>query len=261
MMFLSQAIYRNYGRQHRAVHRPRRKLTNIARYPPEVLSLFTDEMGLLSDSVVADIGSGTGISAKMFLENGNSVYAVEPNQAMRLGAEAVLSGFDKFHSIDGTAEDTSLPDGIADIIIAAQAFHWFRPAETRLEFKRILKKGGFTALIWNERQSATTDLLREYEELILKYGRDYREVRHERITDGLIRDFFQKDFKTAVFSNVQSLDLDGLRGRTLSSSYMPNTSDPLFQPMLDDLSGLFAKHEEKGKIEVLYDTKVYYCAL
>lgn len=230
-------------------------------YPPEVLRLFRDEMSLTPESVVADIGSGTGISARMFLENGNAVYAVEPNDAMRAAAEEFLAGFDKFHSVSGTAENTMLPDGIADIVIAAQAFHWFRPDEARREFQRILKKGGFAALIWNERQTDTTEFLREYEELILKYGSDYREVRHERVTDGLIREFFQQDFNTAGFSNGQSLDLDGLKGRTLSSSYMPNRSDPLFQPMIADLSALFAKHEEKGKIEVLYDTKVFYCAL
>ncbi len=230
-------------------------------YPPEVLRLFRNEMSLTPDSVVADIGSGTGISAKMFLENGNTVYAIEPNDPMRVASEEFLAGFAKFHSVNGTAEKTTLPDGVADIVIAAQAFHWFRPDEARKEFQRILKKGGFAALIWNERQTDTTGFLREYEDLILKYGRDYREVRHDKITDGLIRDFFQQDFNTAVFSNGQSLDLDGLKGRTLSSSYMPTRSDPLFQPMIVDLSALFAKHEEKGRIEVLYDTKVYYCAL
>lgn len=230
-------------------------------YPPEVLQLFRDEMGLRRDSVVADIGSGTGISARIFLENGNEVFAVEPNDAMRSAAEAELSGFDKFRSIKGTAEDTSLPDGVADIVIAAQAFHWFRPDETREEFKRILRAGGYAALIWNERQSATTPFLLDYERLILEYGKDYKEVRHERISNELIQGFFKKDFKTAVFQNSQSFDLDGIKGRTLSSSYMPGADDPLLEPMLDELSELFAKHEEKGKIEVLYDTKVYYCAL
>ena len=79
-------------------------------YPPEVLDLFRREMNLQTDSVVADVGSGTGISAKMFLENGNPVFGVEPNALMRDAAEEFLKVFPNFKNIDGTAENTNLPD-------------------------------------------------------------------------------------------------------------------------------------------------------
>ncbi len=100
-------------------------------YPREVLDLFRDEMNLTENSVIADIGSGTGISAKLFLENGNEVFGVEPNAAMRGAAEEFLREFPKFKSVDGTAENTNLPDNSVDLVVAAQAFHWFDKDKTR----------------------------------------------------------------------------------------------------------------------------------
>ena len=121
-------------------------------YPKEILDVFRDEMNLRTDSIIADVGSGTGISSKVFLENGNKVHGVEPNAAMREAAEEFLNNFPQFESVDGTSEATNLPDDSVDFIIAAQAFHWFEPNKTRPEFKRILREGGYVALIWNERQ-------------------------------------------------------------------------------------------------------------
>src|ERR1044071_9277855 len=77
-------------------------------YPKEVLQLFRDEMGLTADSIVADIGSGTGISARLFLENGNRVFGVEPNAPMREAAEEYLRSLPNFQSIDGTSTATTL---------------------------------------------------------------------------------------------------------------------------------------------------------
>jgi ubiquinone/menaquinone biosynthesis C-methylase UbiE len=101
-----------------------------------MLEFFRSDLGLTRDSVFADIGSGTGLSAKPFLENGNVVYGVEPNAGMRTAAESLLKEFANFRSIDGTADKTSLPDQSMDFVVAAQAFHWFEPDSTRIEFKR-----------------------------------------------------------------------------------------------------------------------------
>lgn len=230
-------------------------------YPPEVLQLFRDEMGLTPGSVIADIGSGTGLSAKLFLENGNTVFGIEPNAAMRAAAEEFLAEFPNFRSTDGTSEHTTLPDASIDIVIAAQAFHWFRPDETRLEFKRILKPVGFVALIWNERQLDSTPFLRDYEKLLLKYAKDYLEVRHEKVNEELLSAFFKADFRRATFANVQAFDFAGIKGRMLSSSYMPSEGDEDYLPMVKELETLFAKHNESGKIEVFYDTNIFYCQL
>ena len=227
-------------------------------YPPEVLELFRKEMNLQADSVIADIGSGTGISTKIFLENGNTVFGVEPNKAMREAAENFLKEFPNFKSARGTAENTNLPDQSVDFIIAAQAFHWFDKKRTRKEFQRILRPGGFVALIWNERQLDTTDFLREYENLLIEFGNDYEKVRHDNISEEDLSDFFQNDLRRKTFLNVQTLDFEGLKGRLLSSSYMPSEKDSKFEPMTRKLRGVFDKYSENGKIQVLYNTNVFY---
>lgn len=227
-------------------------------YPPEVLDLFRDEMNLQTHSAIADIGSGTGISSKIFLENGNSVYGVEPNAIMREAAEEFLKDFPRFTSIDGTSENSNLPDNSVDFVIAAQAFHWFDKEKTRPEFKRILRENGFVALIWNERQLDTNEFLIDYENLLKKFGSDYEKVRHDNLDEKMFRDFFQTEFQSRTFLNVQTLDFQGLKGRILSSSYMPSETDALFSPMINELKLLFENHAEKGKIQVLYNTNIFF---
>jgi len=227
-------------------------------YPPEVLQFFKDELNLQETSVVADIGSGTGISAKIFLENGNPVFGVEPNAAMRGAAEEFLKDFPNFESVDGTAENTTLEDESVDFVTAAQAFHWFDAEKTRSEFKRILCRGGWVVLMWNERQLDSTEFLRQYEQLLLEYGTDYREVRHEKVTAELIGEFFQADFRKKTFENRQVLDFEGLRGRMLSSSYIPSAENPRFGEMLKTLRRLFTKHQKSDTIQILYDTNLFY---
>jgi SAM-dependent methyltransferase len=227
-------------------------------YPPQVLELFKKKMGLNDNSLVADIGSGTGLSAKLFLENGNTVYGVEPNAAMREAAEEYLNAFANFISHDGTAENTNLEDSSIDFVIAAQAFHWFDADKTRSEFTRILKPGGYIALLWNERQLDTTEFLRDYERLLLGYAKDYEKVRHENIDKQKLGDFFQTGYDRATFQNEQVFDFDGLRGRVLSSSYMPAEDDPTFPELEKELRAIFAKHAEQDRIKVFYDTNIYY---
>lgn len=227
-------------------------------YPAEILQLFRDEMNLQSDSVVADIGAGTGISAKMFLENGNRVFGVEPNTAMQNAAVEFLKGYSQFTLVDGTSESTTLDNGAVGFIVAAQAFHWFKHEETRKEFRRILKDKGFVALIWNERQLDSTDFLREYESFLHQYATDYKEVRHENVSKEVIGKFFQTEFQQRTFQISQIFDYAGLEGRLLSSSYTPTAEHPLFAAMIKELKRLFTKYEKDGRIHFLYDTNIYY---
>jgi len=227
-------------------------------YPDAIVPFLRITCGLSSDSVVADIGCGTGISTRLFLENGNRVFGVEPNEAMRLAAIEYLSAFPKFTAIDGTSEATTLPAGSIDLVVAAQAFHWFDAETSRDEFRRILKPGGHVVLIWNERQLDTTPFLVEYEAFLLKYATDYTKVRHENIDGPRLRAFFGDEYGSATFQNAQVFDFDGLKGRMLSSSYMPGEDDPVAPEMIDELRILFAKHSENGRIRVLYDTNVYH---
>lgn len=227
-------------------------------YPPQALDLFKSEMGLTEASLVADIGSGTGLSAKLFLENGNTVYGVEPNAAMRAAAEEYLGEFPNFISHDGTAENTDLDDSSIDLVIAAQAFHWFDAEKTRAEFQRILRPDSYIALIWNERQLDTTEFLSGYEKLLLKYAKDYENVRHENIDQQKLGAFFESEFGRANFLNTQVFDFAGIRGRLLSSSYMPDEEDPTFPALENELRALFDKHSENDRIKVFYDTNIYY---
>lgn len=227
-------------------------------YPREIIVYLAANCGLTRESIVADVGCGTGVSCRMFLENGNRVIGVEPNEAMRGAAVKQLAEFPWFIVVDGTSEATTLEDDSVDMVVAAQAFHWFDPDRTRPEFKRILKPGGHIVLIWNERQLDTTPFLIEYEKFLLKYANDYGNVRHENIADAELRGFFQQDYGSATFQNEQIFDFDGIKGRMLSSSYMPSETAAEFPAMNEELQMLFAKHAENGKIKVLYDTKVYF---
>src|SRR5581483_5036963 len=139
-------------------------------YPPEIVELLRAQCGLTPSSVIADVASGTGLFTKLLLENGNEVYGVEPNAEMRKAGEEYLAGYPRFHSVAGKAEATGLPDHSFDFVTAAQAAHWFDQAGARREFVRVLKPGGWTVLVWNERCTDSTPSLRAYEELLLRYG-------------------------------------------------------------------------------------------
>lgn len=227
-------------------------------YPKQILELFKTEMGLTPQTVMADVGSGPGISARMFLENGNTVYCVEPNDAMREAAEKLIGDFPGFKSIKGIAENTTLSDHSIDIVISAQAFHWFDPEKTRPEFQRILKPGGFAALIWNIRQLEGTQFLVEYEQFLIDNANDYGAVRHDNITEDEIGAFFKQGYEKATFDNEQIFDFDGLRGRMFSSSYMPAEGTERGREAEEKLRILFDKHAENGKIRVSYDTNIFY---
>ena len=227
-------------------------------YPPGVLEALRDRAGLDASTVVADVGSGTGISAELFLRNGNAVFGVEPNAEMRAAAERLLAGTGRFTSVNGTAEATTLPGASVGLVVAGQAFHWFRPAEARAEFARILRPGGYVALVWNVRRLGATPFLRDYEALLQRFGTDYREVSHRTVDVARLETFFSDEaFARDVFDNEQRFDLAGLTGRLLSSSYAPTARHPDHEPMLAELARLFEAHEAGGTVCLEYDTKVY----
>jgi SAM-dependent methyltransferase len=230
-------------------------------YPPAMTEFFRDELGLNQDSVIADIGSGTGLSTKPFLEAGCAVYGVEPNAAMREAAELFLKDYPRFVSHDGTAENTLLADHSVDFIVAAQAFHWFDRFRSPREFRRILRLGGIVALIWNERILDGNDFLREYENLLKEFGTDYEKVRHDALDRELFEESFGTKFAVAAFENSQTLDFEGLQGRLMSSSYTPAPEHPRFEPMISELHRVFDKYSESGKIQILYTTNVFYTRL
>ncbi len=227
-------------------------------YPTEIVQFLEKECGLTPQSVIADIGSGTGKLAEIFLGVGNHVVGVEPNSVMRATAEALLKDYPGFTSVDGSAEETTLSDSSVDFITAGQAFHWFDPKRSKAELSRILKPGGWTALVWNDRKLESTPFLEDYEKLLLKYGTDYQEVRHDK-AESLIADFFAPELSTLkTFPNEQVFDCEGLRGRVRSSSYTPEPDHPNFEAIISELEQIFEKHNKDGRVTFDYDTKVYF---
>lgn len=247
------------------IHRFSNRVANYVKYRPdyprEILAWLEGQGALTVGSIIADVGCGPGISTRMFLENGNRVFGIEPNAAMRAAAVEYLKEFPNFKPLEGTSEDTNLNDGCVDLVVAAQAYHWFRPGPTQKEFRRVLKPNGHVALMWNIRQETTTPFLIEYEAFIRNHSTDYEVVRHNNIGDDEVRDFLGDEMKIATFNNVQELDFEGLLGRLASSSYMPAEGHERFPQMAEELRALFAKHEQHGKIQILYDTRVYLAQL
>jgi SAM-dependent methyltransferase len=227
-------------------------------YPREVLDVLAAEIKLSPSDVIADIGAGTGISAKLFLANGNVVYGVEPNREMREAAEEILRDYPNFYSVDGSAEATTLPAQSVDVVVAAQAFHWFNVESTRAEAKRILKAGGWCVLLWNNRRLEGTPFLLAYEELLLRYGTDYVQVSQEVDRQAISNFFGHEDWRSVKLPNEQLFDLAGLRGRLLSSSYVPLTGHPNYEPMLQSLAEVFAEHQEDGQVRFEYETQIFY---
>ncbi len=227
-------------------------------YPPEILPVLSAKCGLTRDHILADIASGTGIWTRTLLENGNPVYAVEPNVDMRQAGERLLAGFPRFTSVAGTAEATTLPDAFVDFVTAAQAAHWFDRKQTRREFVRILKPEGWLVLLWNERLTDSTPFLRAYEQLLLDYGTDYADVRHERTTDAVNEFFDPAPFEERTFPMRQEFDYAGLEGRLLSSSYAPGPGHPKHAPMLKELRRIFDVHASSGQVAFDYTTRVYF---
>ena len=228
-------------------------------YPAELIQFLRRQLNLVASDVVADVGSGTGKLSEMFLQAGNVVYGIEPNAEMRAAAEEALRDRPGFHSIAGSAEATGLAEASVDIATAAQAFHWFHIDEARREFRRILRPAGWAVLIWNRRVEQTP-FLSAYEALLQRLSLDYASVDHRKTTaSGALGDFFGRDdYPRTTFPNTQTLDWDGLRGRSLSSSYVPLPGQPEHESLMTELRRIFDEHRQDGVVRVEYETEVYW---
>ena len=228
-------------------------------YSPEVVHALQQACGLRPGHVVADVGCGPGLLAEILLENGNRVIGVEPNLEMREAGEQYLARYANFSMINGSAENSTLADGSMDFVTAGQAFHWFQPEQARIEFARILKPGGWTVLVWHDRDTQATPFLRAYEDFLQTHSVDYRQVNHKTVASlGAITRFFSPAPVQLILQQTrQHFDFDGLRGRLLSSSYVPREGVAA-EIMLRKLPELFSKFAEDGRVVIEYETKIFY---
>ncbi|MCL2589670.1 MAG: class I SAM-dependent methyltransferase [Betaproteobacteria bacterium] len=227
-------------------------------YPVELVAFLHETCGIPTQARVADIGAGTGISSKLLLDAGYLVIAVEPNDDMREAADQLLSGYPNYSSIAAPAEQTTLPDANVDLVIAAQAFHWFDRDLVRREFARILRPGGLVALLWNARLLDGSDFLRGYEALLRTHSVDYGAVAERYSDDADMQGWFGSGLRhIGHFHHVVKMNFDGLRGRTLSSSFMPQAGHPGYEPTLQALKSLFDATSRQGYVDFEYDARIY----
>ena len=227
-------------------------------YPGAIITLLQTECGLTREQIVADVGSGTGFMTELFLKHGNKVFGVEPNAEMRLAGERLLAQYPSFVSVSATAEATTLPDDSVDLIVVGQAFHWFDHDAAKIEFKRILKPGGWIVIVWNSFRVETSAVVRGYHDLLVKYGTDYQEVSREIESCDIEALFSPRDFRQARFPFRQVFDFEGLKGRLLSASYAPQPGERGFAEMIAELRTIFDANQQNGKVDFDYETEVYY---
>ncbi|MDF1664681.1 MAG: GNAT family N-acetyltransferase [Planctomycetota bacterium] len=230
-------------------------------YPGELLTFLKEQCELRQGATIADVGAGTGILTRLLLDQGFQVHAVEPNDAMRDAMDDSIDAGGAFQSLGGSAENTSLAAESVDAITVAQAFHWFDPEKTRLEFKRILRPGSPVFLVWNSRQTDDPFNL-AYEELVSRFGTDYRVTRMFNFTDDeTLVQFYGCAPQKKSFKNTQVLDLDGLFGRLRSCSYIPGPDSPEFPALEKSARQLFERFEEDGKVTLTYNAELFWAVM
>jgi SAM-dependent methyltransferase len=232
------------------------------RYPIQVLDLMRERMSLSPTHVIADIGAGTGISSELFLGNGNTVYAIEPNEAMLAIAIEHYGQNPRFRPFAGSAESTTLADNSVDFAVAGQAFHWFNLSKAKIEISRIVKADGWVMLFWNMRHEEDSPLQRAYNQLMQDFDveglGEFRQTAGNRDEDDLNVLFGAGKWQQASFPNQQVLDFDGFKARVLSASYMPLEGEDRYDELMTAVQKLFADHHNNHKVTLLYRTDVYW---
>ncbi|APV43599.1 Methyltransferase domain-containing protein [Dehalogenimonas formicexedens] len=226
-------------------------------YPEAYLGYLATEVGFKENSVVADIGAGTGILSKLLARRVKRVFAVEPNHQMRLAAQEYCKDAGNVAVVNGCAEATTLPDASVDFITAAQAFHWFKIDEARKEFSRILRPGGKTALVWNVRD-ISTPFGKEYEKIVKQFCLDYIGSGGGSSETLAYRMFFKGGkYDYRAFPNDRRIDLETLLGYSLSTSYAPNRGDENYNDFIQSLKDIFARYAIDGTVLLSTITQSY----
>lgn len=223
-------------------------------YPAAAIDAVLADLGRPDSLRAADIGAGTGISARLLGDRGVRVIAVEPNAPMRDAAAPHPNV--TFH--DGTAEATGLDPAAFDVVLCAQSFHWFRPEPALKELRRILRPSGRLALMWN-RRSQSDPFTAGYREAILAVGGESAAERMEFDPSLVPRSGLFSALSLTTLANEQRLDLGGLIGRAQSASYVPKQG-PNAERLLELLRSLHQRYADAdGCVTLVYETEVHVC--
>jgi SAM-dependent methyltransferase len=219
------------------------------RYPAAVIEMLVARCGLRREHLVADVGAGTGMLAELFLEHGNAVVAVEPNDEMREACEGLTSLWPGLTVKKATAEATGLKEASVDFVAAGRAFHWFDHAKAAKEFRRILRPGAWVVVVNNGRVRDESPMSVAYEGLLREHGTDY-EANHERYeSDARVAAFFAGgELVREETRGEQRLTLEELVGQTQSLSVAPEPGHAKYEGMQAELREFFAKWQLDGVV-------------
>ncbi|MBQ8279300.1 MAG: class I SAM-dependent methyltransferase [Roseburia sp.] len=227
-------------------------------YAAEFINMLYNYYGFSSQSVIADIGSGTGKFAKQLLEKGGFVYCVEPNDDMRAAAEKELSAYNNFQAVKGTATETTLTEHSVDFVTTAQAFHWFDVEAFQYECRRILKENGLVFLIWNMRDMSYS-MNQECYDIYKKYCPNFKGFGGGIQKDDVrIKQFFSNNYNYLEFSNDIFYEKETFISRSLSGSYSLKCDDKNYNEYIKALENVFNKHALGNQLRMKNKTVVYF---
>ena len=233
---------------------------NRPAYPMQLISFLYDTIGFKDSSVIADIGSGTGIFLKQIADRGSTVFCVEPNNDMRQIARAKLAEYSNVQFTDGDCENTRLVDNSVDFIAAAQAFHWFDVDRFKNESRRILKPTGKAVLIWNRRDEGFVVNL-EVAAIMKKYCPRFHGFGGGVKDDVAIRRYFSQGYEIFECENNIAYDRNSFIGRNLSGSYAIQQGDAEYEFFINELDELFDRFSSQGQMIVPHKTVAYWGAV
>jgi len=227
-------------------------------YPAATLAELADLGALTPSTVVADVGSGTGIFAEVLLHHGHRVFGVEPSHELSAVADVRLAGHLGFTNVLGSAEHTSLDDRCVDLVTAASALHWFDADEARTEFSRILRKPGWTAALWNFRTTGDSAFGEAFDRLWRDVLGPPPAAGREEIEAAVAPEFFNgRTFERYSFANPLLCNEEHLVGLTASSSHAPPRDDPGWHDIEQHMRHLHQIHQRDGLVQVPYETIMY----
>lgn len=226
-------------------------------YADAFVEKLYSQYGFSAQSIIADIGSGTGKFAKQLLNKGSFVYCVEPNDDMRNTAIKELGKYEKFRAVDGTATETNLNNRTVDFITSAQAFHWFDVTLFKKECKRILRKDGMVFLIWNMRDMSSKINQSSFE-IYSRYCPKFKGFGGGiQKDDARIKEFFNDKYDYIEFDNPLFYDKEKFISRSLSGSYSLQYGDEFYNEYIDALSALFEKYSKDNILTMANKTVAY----